>query len=60
MARTIAIWIFGLLGSGLLGYLIGGLLYDEQAGMFAFMFLFACFRLWLNEPSNKNQDQNSN
>ena len=49
MIRTIAIWVFGLLGSGIAGNLIGGALaYDGGIeGFFAGAFGFACLRLWL-------------
>ncbi len=56
MARTIAIWVFGLLGWGITGSLVGGALtYNgEAAGFFAGAFLFACLRLWLAAPSNRS------
>lgn len=57
MARAIAIWVFGLLGSGIAGSLIGGTLaYDGEAGgFFAGAFIFACLRLWLaTPPRNSN------
>jgi hypothetical protein len=47
-ARTIAIWVFGLLASGLFGALI----LKDVAGYFAGMFAFACLRLWLARPSS--------
>jgi hypothetical protein len=54
MARTIAIWIFGLLASGLVGGLIGFLI-DRSGGLgplvgvLAGLFAFPCIRLWLAE-----------
>ena len=62
MARTIAIWIFGLLASTIIGGFAGGLVshlsgsspYDqtpELLGALAGMFTFACLRLWLAAPS---------
>ena len=57
MARTIAIWIFGLLASAIIGGLVGSRLqpmysYDwEVWGALAGMFTFACLRLWLAAPS---------
>lgn len=51
--RTFGIWAFGLLGSGIVGGLIGGFL-DSGSGGGIFGFLaglcaFACVRLWLRE-----------
>jgi hypothetical protein len=60
MARTIAIWIFGLLASAILGGMAGGRLdtgySDANAfwGVLAGMFAFVCLRLWLAGPSPKN------
>lgn len=47
--RTIAIWVFGLLGAGIAGSLVGGsLAFDGEAtGFLAGAFLFSCVRLWL-------------
>jgi len=55
MARSMAIWAFGLLGAGIAGSLIGGALTyaGETAGFFAGAFVFACLRLWLG-PSSRN------
>ncbi len=57
MVRTIAIWVFGLLGSAITGSLVGGALtYDgEIAGFFAGAFLFACLRLWLAAASKNSE-----
>jgi hypothetical protein len=61
MARTIAIWIFGLLASAIIGGFAGSLAGrlggmspyagTELWGALAGMFTFACFRLWLAAPS---------
>ncbi len=58
MARIIAIWIFGLLGSGAIGSLIGETMQYDGAiiGFFAGVFSFTCIRLWLAGPSNKNSN----
>jgi len=55
MARSMAIWAFGLLGAGIAGSLIGDALTyaGETAGFFAGAFVFACLRLWLG-PSSRN------
>jgi len=59
MARTVAIWIFGLLASAIIGGLVGSRLepmysYDWGVwGALAGMFAFACLRLWLAAPSKK-------
>jgi heme/copper-type cytochrome/quinol oxidase subunit 3 len=59
MARTIAIWIFGLLASAIIGGLVGSRLepmysYDWGVwGALAGMLAFACLRLWLAAPSKK-------
>ena len=49
MARTIALWFFGVLGSGIAGSPIGaGLTYDGEITSFvAGAFIFACLRLRL-------------
>jgi hypothetical protein len=55
MARSIAIWVFGSLASGIVGAMIGEQmgynwwLYGFLAGLFG----FACVRLWL-APSSKH------
>ena len=56
MARTIAIWIFGVLGSGIAGSLVGeALTYNgELSGFLAGAFIFTCFRLWLTPNSRKS------
>jgi hypothetical protein len=57
MGRTIAIWVFGLLASAIIGGLVGSRLqppYSYDWGMWgalAGMFAFACLRLWLAAPS---------
>jgi hypothetical protein len=56
MKRIIAIWIFGLLGSGIVGTFIVDALetgYNPDSAFFGFIggaFLFACIRLWIKEP----------
>lgn len=50
MSRTIAIWVFGLLASGIFGGLIGQQLEYSDGGVWGFLggaFAFACIRLWL-------------
>lgn len=63
-ARTLAVWVFGLLASGIIGGLLGShlasgdpssLLGDPAGvglyfGVPAGMFSFACIRLWLAGP----------
>jgi hypothetical protein len=56
MVRTIAIWIFGLLASAIIGSFAGayfGGTYDVAFlwGALAGMLAFACLRLWLAAPS---------
>src|SRR5262245_35321171 len=59
MARAVAIWVFGLLASAIIGGLVGSRLepmysYDWEAwGALAGMFIFACLRLWLAALSSK-------
>jgi hypothetical protein len=65
MARTIAIWIFGLLASAIIGAFAGilaGHFSDmspyastELWGALAGMFTFACIRLWLAAPSKNSK-----
>lgn len=57
MLRIVGIWIFGLVGFGLVGGMIGQFLtpYSEVGGV-AGACVFACLRLWFGDPS----DQNSN
>lgn len=52
IARIIAIWFFGLVGSAILGFFIGTRLFNldfegQTQMMIAAMCLFACVRLWL-------------
>jgi uncharacterized membrane protein YfcA len=57
MARTIAIWVFGLLASAIIGGLVGSRLATSYGsdegfwGVLAAMFAFACIRLWLGGSS---------
>jgi len=57
MARTIAIWVFGLLASAIIGGLVASRLepaYSNDWGVWgalAGMLTFACLRLWLGAPS---------
>ena len=53
-ARTVAIWISGLLGSAIAGAMIGSLFFNlvvdpSALGGFAGLLLFVCFRLWMGE-----------
>ena len=56
VARTIAIWITGLLASGIFGSLISDRLFSSGfesqgvTGFFGGMLAFACIRLWLATP----------
>ena len=52
MVRIISIWIFGLLGSGFAGAVIGSasLFGSSENGGIAGVCLFACIRLWAKEP----------
>jgi hypothetical protein len=60
VARTIAIWVFGLLASALIGGLVASRLEPPYShdwgvwGVLAGIFSFACLRLWLGGPSPKN------
>jgi hypothetical protein len=46
--RSILIWIFGLLASGIVGGMIGAAMGEQGAfGLLAGLFGFACVRLWL-------------
>lgn len=53
MRRSLAIWVFGLLASGIFGGMVGShLTYD--GGFFGFVggiFAFICLRLWLTPKS---------
>jgi hypothetical protein len=55
MARTIAIWVFGLLASSIAGNLIGNWLdtyrtgWGGLLGIPAGLFAFVCIRLWMSE-----------
>jgi hypothetical protein len=57
MVRTIAIWVFGLLASAIVGALVGSRFdvgYSGDYGIWgalAAMFAFACARLWLAAPA---------
>jgi hypothetical protein len=59
MGRTIAIWVFGLLASAMVGGMIATRLAPPYAhdwdvwGAFAGIFTFICLRLWLAGPSAK-------
>jgi hypothetical protein len=53
-ARTVAIWVSGLLGSVIVGAMIGSLFFNlfvdpAFLGGFAGLLLFVCFRLWMGE-----------
>ena len=54
MTRIIFIWIFGLLGSAIIGGIIGSRFdtYGSDNALWGFIagiFVFACARLWLGE-----------
>jgi uncharacterized membrane protein YfcA len=60
MVRTIAIWVFGLLASAIIGGFAGAHLsetYDAALfwGALAGMLAFACLRLWLATPSKNSK-----
>jgi len=55
--RTFFIWIFGLVGSGFVGLIMGSLVDQGHpgdmsgvAGFFGGIAVFACLRLWLARP----------
>lgn len=52
--RTFFIWVFGLLGSGFLGLMLGSISDPRgSGGAFAFfggLTIFVCARLWLTAP----------
>jgi hypothetical protein len=60
MARTIGIWIFGVLASAIVGGLIGSRMEPAYSndwglwGVLAGIFAFACLRLWLAGTPSKN------
>jgi hypothetical protein len=58
MARTIGIWVFGLLGSGIAGGLIAvamiepvfqNQLFTAACGVLSGLCAFACLRLWTGD-----------
>jgi hypothetical protein len=59
MGRTIAIWVFGLLASTIVGGMVGSR-FDTYStdnafwGMLAGIFGFICLRLWLAGPRAKS------
>lgn len=62
MARRIAVWVFGVLASGIFGGLIGEKL-DYDGGFWGFLggtFAFACVRLWLGERVSKGSQDTMN
>ena len=66
MGRRIAIWVFGLLASGIFGGLIGQQLeYSDVSGVETFggiwgflggVFAFACIRLWLTDTPRRDSN----
>ena len=54
-ARSIAIWVSGTIGCGIVGALIGDAMstgFNSDAGFYGFIagaLLFACARLWLGD-----------
>jgi hypothetical protein len=58
-ARGLGIWISGLLGSTLVGSMMGTLFFNgfvdpSILGGLAGFLLFACFRLWMGEARVQN------
>jgi hypothetical protein len=57
VARTIAIWFFGLLASAIAGWFAGSMFDSRIDTIHAFwaafgaMLAFACLRLWLGGPA---------
>lgn len=66
LARTIFIWIFGILSLGLFGALIGNSLstgYANDGGFWGFLagsFGFCCLRLWLSERRDPSEPESQN
>jgi hypothetical protein len=56
IARTIAIWVFGLLAAGITGWGVGKTMgpFLEAGGMVAGLCAFTCLRLWLSEVRAKS------
>lgn len=56
MTRTIAIWIFGLIGSAMIGQFITNQVSPVAGdqGFFTGIFVFACLRLWLAAPPRQD------
>jgi hypothetical protein len=56
IVRAIAIWFFGLLAAGIIGWGAGKMMgqYLEAGGMVAGLSAFACLRLWLSEIRAKS------
>jgi hypothetical protein len=57
IARTVGIWLFGLVAAGAVGEIIGaevkfGYESYSDAGMLAGVCAFACFRLWMGERNS--------
>ncbi len=55
IARTIAIWVFGLLASAIIGWGAGRAVgpYFEPGGLVAGLCAFSCLRLWWSEARAK-------
>jgi len=58
-ARALGIWVSGLLGSIIVGAMIGSLFFNlvvdpSALGAFAGLLLFVCFRLWMGEGRAQN------
>ena len=55
IVRTIAIWFFGLLSAGIIGWGVGKMMgqYLEAGGLVAGLSAFVCLRLWLSEVRAK-------
>jgi hypothetical protein len=56
IARTIAIWVFGLLAAGIAGWGVGRMMSPsfEPGGLVMGLSAFACLRLWLSELRAKS------
>jgi hypothetical protein len=56
IARTIAIWVFGLLAAGLVGWGLGRTMDPSlgPGGLIAGLSAFICLRLWLSEVRAKS------
>jgi hypothetical protein len=54
MAKSIAVWVFGLLAAAIFGGMVGSRLVPGDGpflGVLGGLFAFACARLWVAGPS---------